>query len=217
MKKAVIFDLGNVLVTENNTLSLPRFKPHLKKEYTNAELERILYGHAPGAKRWEKLGEETKLFEEYHLGILTSEEFYRRIKEQLEFSDLFTFEQFKKFWPARFGRNDDVIRMLPHLKRHQRYMLSDTNAMDSSWLMAAYPDIFLQFDKNFFSFETKTDKYGVEAWHNIITYSKLPPEAHVFIDDHEGHVERAKKLGFKGIVFTDAKKLWEDLEKLGYL
>ena len=217
MKKAVIFDLGNVLVDVNNALTLPLLKSYLIKAYPDEVLEKILYGHAPGAKRWEKMGEETKLIEEYHLGHLTSEEFYRKIRGQLEFSENLTFEKFKKIWPARFTRNEEVINMLPHLSRHKRYMLSDTNEMDASWLMANFPDIFLQFDKVFFSFETGSDKYGDTTWQNIIKYSNLSPGAQVFIDDHEGHVDRARSLGFKGIVFTTAKKLREELEKSGYL
>ncbi len=209
MQKAVIFDLGDVLVIEHGSRPIPAFHTHLKRKYSNKELERLLYGSTLETNT-------TTLFEEYHLGTISSRGFYQRLQKHISFAKTLTFEKFRELWPNRFTRNEEVIQILRQLTIHKRYLLSDTNEMDSSWIMSAFPDIFMEFDKVFFSFRTKADKYGPQAWHNVMKESGLPPEAHVFIDNNKGHVERARSLGLYGIVYTTPKKLWGELKKLGY-
>ena len=45
----------------------------------------------------------------------------------------------------------------------------------------------------------------------------LVPEQTVFVDDLATNIDAAKKLGFIGLVFTDAQTLREDLVSLGIL
>ncbi len=215
MIKAVIFDLGNVLVLGNNSKTLSQFAPFLQRPYSDEVLEVTLYGYSSKAKHWETQGERTKTLEAYQLGLLSTRQFYEYMRDQLRFSDELTFDQFKHIWPARFSRYTETLTLLKRLNHLQRYMLSDTNALDTFWIQHAFPDIFVHFNKLFLSYKTHVNKYSFEAWHNILNYSHLLPEEHLFIDDREEHVVRAQRLGLKGIVFCGSKQLEKELIAFG--
>ena len=93
MKKAVIFDLGNVLVTVDNTLTLAVFQRYIPEYYQVDELEMVLYGHVHNL--WYKAGEKTKVFEQFNLGLISAETFYAYLKKTLRFSDTLTFTKFR--------------------------------------------------------------------------------------------------------------------------
>jgi HAD superfamily hydrolase (TIGR01509 family) len=214
--KAIIFDLGNVLVTVDNSLSTPRFAPHLQEEIDLKELENILYGFTKHTG-WGKKGDETKLYEDYHAGNITTTEFTNEINKLLKFHPSMTPELFQQLWPDRFTRKEKSIELLKRLKAYKRYMLSDTNEMDIELEKKLHPDIFAEFDDLFFSHQTRKDKYSYDAWKNVIRKSGLRPEEHLFIDDKADHVQRAKDLGIQGIVFESPEQLETELQKLGML
>jgi len=117
MQKAVIFDLGNVLVIENKTSALPFFQTHLKKEYSSRELEHLLYGHTLETNT-------TKLFEDYHLGRISSEAFYENLKKYVERKGRnFEFSRFEVREAAGLGKTQQHYYMnkLLELEYLQQY------------------------------------------------------------------------------------------------
>lgn len=125
-----------------------------------------------------------------------------------------TLDVFQNLWPARFKRKEKSIAILQRLAPFKKYLLSDTNEMDINAQQKENPDIFAHFDELFFSHQTHVDKYNHQAWRNVLAKSVLPPEQHVFIDDKADHVQRAKELGIKGIVFESPEQLEEELRQL---
>lgn len=71
---------------------------------------------------------------------------------------------------------------------------------------------FLQcFDGGIFSGDVLCSKPNPDIYHLLQSRYQLKSEKTVFIDDLQGNVDAAKALGWKGIQFTSAKQLAEEL------
>lgn len=215
-QKAVIFDLGNVLVKVDNYKALPHFKKHLKKSIDDHQLEHILWGGFVSLKHED--AKHAQIFIDLHLGKITGQALYRDIVARDIFLNSLSFAEFKEHWSAtRFQLMSEVLELVKQLKYLHRFVLSDTNELDFNASAAKFPELFNEFDELFLSHKQKVLKYDLQAWKNIIAHSGLPAEVHLYIDDRKDHVERAKSLGMQGIVFTNAKNLEQKLRFLGYL
>ena len=75
-------------------------------------------------------------------------------------------------------------------------------------------DNFYQlFDRIFNSFYMGKSKSEPELFCDISEQLNLKPEEILFIDDYNGHVERAKKKGFNTHLFVDKERFLNDLRK----
>ena len=74
-------------------------------------------------------------------------------------------------------------------------------------------DIFKLADR---IFTGKRKKYS-KSFKEILKIGNLNPDETIFIDDKLKYVKTANKLGIKGILFVDTKKLIKDLRKLNLL
>lgn len=201
--KAVIFDVGNVLVNldfehwhqafKENNLVLPR-EVHIQS-----------------------------LITDYGTGKITTEDFFFKIRESSGVHDL-SFENFKRIWNSLVTHvYSDAIFIIPSLKTHgiKAFALSDTNKMHVDHINELYlkmnpQDQFTHlFDKCYFSHETGTKKTSDEAFAKILKEQNLKPEECLFIDDTKENTERARKLGFHVLHYTPKntpldiiKKIW---------
>lgn len=215
-QKAVIFDLGNVLVGVDYGLSIPLFVQYLSRPLSHKKLEAVLYGSYTKANQWGEY-EEHPIYKEYHRGKVTTKAFYEAIISQLPFKNSLTLEVFSDLWPDKFFRIEETIDILKQLKFHKRYLLSDTNELDADFEKKQHPDIFAEFDKLYLSYERGILKDEIRAWEEIFQISGLAPKEHIFIDDRQDHVRRARSLGMQGIKFTNTIQLQKDLRLMGYL
>lgn len=215
-EKAVIFDLGNVLVKVDNKTAVRSFTDAVLSDNTDAVLEEILYQSSGGWKDKNSQSPLSVLHRSFHLGYLTAGEFFRSLQKHLAFNRDLSQEEFIRRWPRRHTLIDGSYRILKGLKGCKKYLLSDTNELDSLYIIERYPEIFTELDETFFSHQKNVLKYDSAAWKNIMAVSKLPPENHVFIDDIRENVVLAQNLGIKGIVFTGTEALASELAGLGY-
>ncbi|HCM37026.1 MAG: hypothetical protein UV61_C0003G0097 [Candidatus Gottesmanbacteria bacterium GW2011_GWB1_43_11] len=214
LQKAVIFDLGNVLVRVNNQAALPHFQKHLAQKFDSKTLENLLYGSMMKGTRTDA----GKLHADFHLGKLTMRKFHQHIVKTGYFSETLTFSEFQKYWsPPRFSMIDGTFKILQKMKKHKRYLLSDTNESDFDFCVSAFPEIFAEFDEIFVSHKRGILKYESKAFMQVVETSGLAADLHVFIDDREDHVARARSLGMDGIVFKNSLGLEKELGNLGYL
>lgn len=215
--KAVIFDLGNVLVSVENKRVVPFFQQYTQEAVLDEkEIEQILFGFAagtPGARIQEK-----EYYRQFTLGNITPEEFFQNVQSLLCFpQEKITLEVFKRVWPDRFSLIKGSVKLLKDLRHHKRYLLSDTNELDAEQIMAQFPKLFKEFDATYLSYKYGTDKYGEEGWKWIICHSGCDPSSIVFIDDRDTHVDRAKELGMHGIVFKNPGQTRKALQELKFL
>lgn len=211
MIKAVIFDLGGVFVNADISVPIQNLTQYLSGKIHGKTIYKDLYYTGLIDKN-----DPISLYHRrYHLGILSTEEYFKKIKKHIGFADNLTLDIFRKIYPNRFTLIDGMYQLLKNLESYRRYMLSDINEMDITWLIEQFPELFREFDQLFFSHEYSVDKHTVVAWKNVMKVSKLQPNEHVFIDDKAPFVESAIKIGMKGIVFENATQLEKDLQEIG--
>jgi putative hydrolase of the HAD superfamily len=74
-------------------------------------------------------------------------------------------------------------------------------------------DFFKEFDQVFNSYHVGKGKNDPSLFSDITRTLGVQPESVIFIDDNEGHVERARAQGLKTILFRDREHLLPELER----
>lgn len=197
---AVVFDLGMVLVPFNYNIMVKR-------------LERI----EPG------LGDH--FIDSYKSNYHTHRAFERGDISDDTFVDMMLkvldhkidSETFKRFYSEIFTFNQDVIDLLPVIKRNYRlFLLSNTNAIHQQYGWKDFP--FIQhFEKLILSHEVGAVKPEEKIYRAVETASGFPPEEHIFIDDIKEYAEAAAQLGWGGIQFKGYDDLVLNLRSKGIL
>lgn len=206
MIKAIIFDLGGVLMTD---VPLKEIAEDLSKRLTLPAEE--IWAHLYPSEHWELLT----------LGKITEEEYWddflktSKISEKLEVrSEKLKKELKKKVRSSLFplGHSTRIINLLRN--RYKLAILSN-HAKEWSEYMKQEFDLFKSFDPIIFSCDVGFRKPDPQIYEMALERLKCEPEECIFIDDKKRNTDAGEKLGIKGIVFEDASKLIEDLSKLG--
>jgi putative hydrolase of the HAD superfamily len=181
--KAIIFDLGGVILNINYQNTIDSFK---KLGVTNTE---DFYSKKT----------QTHIFNLIETGEITSEQFLSELQELTENA---TIKEVKDAWDSMLlDLPQKRLDLLLSLKRkYKLFLLSNTNAIhinsiskklgDSKWKCLC--DLF---DKMYLSHEIGVRKPNIEAFQFILKQKKLNPNEVLFIDDSPQHIEGAKKLG----------------------
>lgn len=200
MYKAIVFDLGNVLVM----ISQSRIFEYWSR-VTGQRFEDIM-----AIKNRIGDGEEIRL----EIGQITPAEFRRNVtaKIGLQISD----SEFDQGWNNIFvGINSGIERVLMQLKPNYRLIgLSNTNSIHVAKWEREYPQLLEYFEKFFYSHQIGHRKPEPKAFQIILEFLKLPPSAIVFIDDNPMNVEGARRLGITGILMQSVAQLVRDLNEL---
>lgn len=195
--KAVIFDLGNVLVN---------------------------YDVGRAARRFSKAGGISQLriwahfflskFEQaYTRGEISTAEFYREASRI--FKKPVPYKTFKHYWNDIFWQNPGMDRLLSRLKKHYPlYLISNTNLLHFTHIKKQFR-ILRHFKKMFPSHEVKARKPELRIYRRVLKKIGLRPEETVFIDDMKSFIEGAKKTGMHTIRFRGLKPLIQSLKELG--
>ena len=136
---------------------------------------------------------------DFEKGLLAEDKF---IKIMLGYLDnCIDEETFCKYWSDIFSFNDDVIALLPVLKKNYKlYLISNTNSIHKKYGYQNYEFLEL-FDKLILSHEVKFIKPEKEIYLEVEKVSGFPSEEHIFVDDILEYVDAAKSLGWDGIQF----------------
>ena len=122
-------------------------------------------------------------------------------------------ETFCKYWSDIFSFNDDVIALLPILKKkYKLYLISNTNSIHKKYGYQNYEFLKL-FDKLILSHEVKFIKPEKEIYLEVQKVSGFPSEEHIFVDDILEYVDAAKSLGWDGIQFLGYDDLVMNLKE----
>jgi epoxide hydrolase-like predicted phosphatase len=206
MIKAIIFDLGGVLMTD---VPLKEIAEDLSKRLT-LPAEKI-WAYLYPSKHWELLT----------LGKITEDEYWddllrtSKISEKLEMrSEKLKKELKKKVRSSLFplGHSTRIINLLRN--RYKLAILSN-HAKEWSEYMKQKFDLFKSFDPIIFSCDVGFRKPDPQIYKMALEKLKCDPEECIFIDDKKRNTDAAEKLGMKGIVFEQASRLLEDLLILG--
>jgi len=198
MIKAVIFDLGNVLIHYDAVLAAKRFSRQAR---------------VPLEKVWRHFF-TSKVEKAYTRGEITTREFFGYARRAFRCRVGFT--TFTRLWNDIFWENKSIRPLLARLsRRYPLYLISNTNQLHFDHVKDRYPRIFRHFKKTFPSHVVGRRKPDPRIYWKVLRTIKLRPEETIFIDDMPRFVQAARKIGMKGIQFRSNAQLARELRRLG--
>jgi putative hydrolase of the HAD superfamily len=197
MYKAVIFDLGKVLVHfdfRRGYEALERLCP-----YRAAEIPARL---AP-----------TGLVERLETGLVEPREFVAEVERVLDLR--IGYDEFRRIWFSIFSHALVPESMLVGLKaRYRLLLLSNTNALHFEMLRENYP-LLRHFDHLILSYEVKAMKPQPEIFQAAVARAGCLPEECFYTDDIAEYVEAARHLGIDAVRFESAAQLQAEMRARG--
>jgi FMN phosphatase YigB (HAD superfamily) len=194
---AVIFDLGNVLITVDEPRAAERMAARTGK--TRQQIEEYILG-TPHAL-------------ELALGKLSKKRFFHTVAKDLGFDG--SYDEFALIWSEVFTPIEPMIALAESLKtRVPRLVLSNTNAIHMDYIFQHYT--FLNdFDAHVFSHEVGLLKPDAAIYKHALKKYGLTAERTVFVDDLPANVEGARRVGMQAIHFQNPDQARAELTKLG--
>ena len=198
MIKAVLFDVGNVLVHYDAVRAARRFSRR---------------ANVPFRKVWKHFF-TSRVEKAYTRGEITTREFFRHSRHA--FKVKVDFATFQHLWNDIFWENRGIRPILRSLgRRYPLYLISNTNALHFNYVRRKFPHLFRHFKKVFPSHRMGRRKPDRRIYWKALRAIKLRPEETVFIDDVPRFLEGARKVGMKGVLFRSNAQLKRELRRLG--
>lgn len=194
MTKAILFDLGNVIVG----LDYGRY-----------------YAELSGLRN--QLGEDitnelnsTDLLHRFERGEISSQDFFRGMRSVLSLRC--SYSEFCRAFCSLFLPVPLISeKLLSGLSsRYRLILVSNTNPIHFCMVRENYP--ILRFFHDFvLSFEVRSMKPSMEIYHAALTRAGCSPQECFFVDDKEENVNAALKQGIDAVQFNSPQQLEKDL------
>jgi len=198
--KAVIFDLGNVLIDFDHMIAAKKIAKFSDKE--GKEIFDLFFD-----------SELTNAFEE---GKVSPQDFFTKVKETLNLK--ISYDEFVRIWNAIFflsNKNLRVYNLAYDLKsRCKVVVLSNINVLHYEHIKKTFP-VFDAFHRVVASCELGLRKPQREIYQKTLQMLKVSPHDCFYTDDRPELVESAKSLGIRGFVFKNVEQLKKDLQLFG--
>ncbi len=187
MIRALISDLGNVLLHFDHTL-----------------ITRRLEKHFPGARKEAEAGQQLwPLMRAFESGSIGTDAFLAQVKETLGLSHSLTEAEFRILWADIFWPNRELIDLLTGLKnRLTLVMLSNTNPVHIEFARERFPDLFSLFRGAVFSYETGSRKPDPAIFREALRVAGASAEETLYFDDVAEYADAASALGMHGYQYV---------------
>lgn len=204
MKPALIFDLGGVILPLN----------------TDATRQKILQYTGTDIQEWIQFGHPHKIIQTFELGKITEKEFFEELKDILNFEKNEYY--LKEAWNAM---------LLPIPKEHIEYLkeLSKdyflillSNTCETH--IQCFENMLLQyhhiehleelFDKVYYSCRIGLRKPDIKIFQKVIKDNQLDINTTIYFDDTETHIEAAKGIHIKSILYPKNQPLKKVLSEI---
>jgi len=198
--KAVIFDLGNVLVDFDHRIAAKRIASFTRK--TPQEIFDLFFD-----------SQLTEMFEE---GRISPGDFFAKVKELLDAT--LKYEDFMPIWNEIFFLSDknrgvyDVAKALAD--KYKIAVLSNINVLHFEYLKNKF-SVFDIFPHIITSCQVGHRKPKSPIYEKSIELLTVEPKNIFYTDDRPELVESAKTLGIRGFVFKGVDQLKKDLKSVG--
>lgn len=199
MTKAVLLDLGNVIVG----LDMDRVYR------ATAAVSPFSVAEVPGRIR------DAALYEPYERGEMSSEEFHRRFCEALQINGV-RFAEFSRLWGDMFQPTPLLSsELLEGLSAPCRLVLvSNTNELHFRWIRQHYP-LLEHFHEYVLSYQVGRMKPSAEIYREAIRRAACQAEECFFADDVAENVEGARRMGIDAVLFSGEDQLKSELARRG--
>ena len=183
--KAIIFDLGGVILNINYQNTIDAFK---KLGVKNPE---SFYSKK----------KQINLFNKFEIGKINIKEFLLELQKATYNASV---KEVKHAWNSMLlDLPENRVNLLTKINEsYSIFLLSNTNAIHISEFKKTlgeneYVKFYNLFKKVYFSHKIGLRKPHVEAFKLILDENKLPAHKVLFIDDSLQHIQGAKKIGIK--------------------
>lgn len=197
--KALIFDLGNVIVN----LNMRKFYKKILPKSDNKQIN--IYKDL-----WEPI-------EKLDKGLFSKEEFYQEAKKRFQFQDVGKeefFNMFNSIFDSLNYKLLDFIKKLKQDKMYKVFALSNTNPLHVEFLAKNIIDFRDYFNQVFYSYELGMIKPDPKIFLHVLEYINYKPSECIFIDDNRKNVKVAEQIGMIGIQFRNETKFLEEINDL---
>jgi FMN phosphatase YigB (HAD superfamily) len=196
--KAVVFDLGKVLLDFDYSRAVGRLLPLI-----HVELEVV-----------KRLLIESPLLFDYETGRLNTEQFFERIREVTGFSA--GLPVFEAIFGDIFTEITPMTALLPQLKRLgvRCSVFSNTNEMAIRHVTAQYP-FYNGFDDHILSFEHRAMKPDPALYAVVEQTLSLNGPDLLYLDDREENVVAGRERGWRAFVHRDPQESIQHLREAG--
>jgi len=184
-RPVLLCDIGNVLLQVDRQGTWQSLGQHLG---------------ASGTRVRELLAEHP-IHRELELGLISPEEFLRRMLQELHCPGALTLAQLRDSMGQSFSGNTRLVECINQFRQHVRIiLLSNTNAID-------IPSIEEQFgllhwaDGAVLSYQVHLRKPDPAIYRYTIEHYHLQPDRTVFIDDLPENVTAARQAGLRAAVY----------------
>lgn len=196
----IVFDLGNVLINFDYNVAVKKFD----------EIEPNL-----GKKFLEHHKNNYHIHRAFEKGLISEDEFITNALSGVNHK--VDRESFSKIYSDIFTPNNEVISLLPILKKKFKLiLLSNTDPLHKKYGWENY-QFLSQFDHLVLSFEVGSVKPEEKIYKAVEKLSKVPSQEHFYIDDIAEYVEAAKRIGWDAIQFLKHQQLLVELRTRGVL
>ncbi|MDE3164806.1 MAG: HAD family phosphatase [Acidobacteriota bacterium] len=194
MHKAILFDLGRVLV-------------HFDFQIGYRALEKIC--PYPADQIPSRLA-PTGLIERFESGQVTPEDFFQQFCAILDL-DL-PYPRFREIWSSIFTHAILPESLLEGLARRYRLvLLSNTNALHFQMIRQWYPHILRHFHALVLSYEVGAMKPQAEIYEAALRAADCPAAQCFYTDDIEAYVAAARARGIDAVVFSGQQQIEREL------
>ena len=187
-----IYDLGNVIVDIDFNRVLG----------TWSDLARVPLAQL---KQRFTMGEA---FHQHERGEISDEAFAKAMCHDLELP--LSYEQFAHGWQAVFvALRPEVIDIMQTLREqgHRVVVLSNTNALHTTFWPDEYPQIYAAADHVYLSQEMGMRKPEARIYQRVLELEGFSAADAVFFDDNADNIEGANQLGIASVLVTGRETL----------
>jgi epoxide hydrolase-like predicted phosphatase len=195
--KAVIFDLGGVLVRTEFPQARRDLARKLGQELET--LDHIIWGR----EDWELA----------QIGAITYDEYWNRVGADLGFSTPEELSDFRREYFSGDRVDQELVSLMRNLRsRYKIGLLSNAPDRLDVWLEENW-GISNLFDAIVYSAQVGIAKPDSAIFRLILDRLDVPPSETLFIDDYPRNVDAALELGMQAIRFTSTRALLDELPR----
>jgi len=187
--KAVIFDLGNVLLSFDFNIAAGKLAQQSDK--SPSEIRTLI--------------DQSSVLHTFEKGQMSQESFYKSISESSGYQG--SLEEFRQDFSDIFAAIQPMIDFMRELKQQgiTTGVFSNTNEMAADFIRARYT-FFSEFDHYCLSYEHGAMKPEESLYRLVEKMSSRKGDQLFFIDDRAENVEAAIDLGWSGQVHSDPEQ-----------
>jgi len=196
--RAVIFDIGRVLI--------------------RIDVGRAMKGMAAGLslsaeELWSAIEKDPR-WKDWQEGRISARDWHLHM--QRRFGGSATFEEFTEKWNLVLDpepiHGKELFEKLS--KKYRLALLSNTDPIHVAYMESRY-DFFPYFPARVYSCAVGASKPSPIIFQEALRACRIRAEEAVYVDDIEGYVDAARRLGMLGVHFRSAEQLRSDLQAIG--